>query len=290
MRIRAPRRGLLIAEWIFLLAGLAALDCFVWINTASVLDQAYQDWAFDQTLRGLTPSVGGFVNEEALRLWSGRKPEAETAPEISVLPGESPNEAQPGEAAPEMRSVIGRLDIPRLKLSVMVREGADEGTLRRAVGHIPGTALPGKIGNVGLAGHRDTFFRALRNIREDDTIELETTSGLYRYVVKSTKIVTPRDVQRTGGVGRPDLDAGDVLSVLLRRIGAQAVCCARGASESDGGYPTPTAARLLSLAASVVRFKPSISAASFLFPRVLRKACSKMFSSMLPTVRSKSSP
>ena len=60
--------------------------------------------------------------------------------------------------------MIGRLEIPRLGVSVMVREGADEGTLSRAVGHIPGTALPGNIGNVGLAGHRDTFFRALRNI------------------------------------------------------------------------------------------------------------------------------
>ncbi len=193
MRIRAPRHGLLVAEWIFLLAGLAALDCFVWINTASVLDQAYQDWAFDQKLRGLMPSVGEFVNEEARRVWSGSKPEAEAVPEVSVLPNESPKGEQP-EAPPAMRSVIGRLEIPRLQLSVMVREGADEGTLRRAVGHIPGTALPGKIGNVGLAGHRDTFFRALRNIREDDTIELETTSGVYRYVVKSTKIVTPRDV------------------------------------------------------------------------------------------------
>ncbi len=63
----------------------------------------------------------------------------------------------------------------------MVREGADERTLSRAVGHIPGTALPGKLGNVGLAGHRDTFFRALRNIREDDAIEFETTHGKYRY-------------------------------------------------------------------------------------------------------------
>jgi sortase A len=76
----------------------------------------------------------------------------------------------------------------------MVREGADERTLSRAVGHIPGTALPGNVGNVGLAGHRDTFFRALRNIRADDTIELETTAGTYRYIVKSTRIVTPRDV------------------------------------------------------------------------------------------------
>lgn len=204
IRARAPRRGLLVAEWIFLLLGLVALDCYVWINTASVLDQAYQDWAFDQTLRGLTPSVGEFVNEEARRLSAGKKPEAETAPEVSALPEESPNGEQP-QAPPAMRSVIGRLDIPRLKLSVMVREGADEGTLRRAVGHIPGTALPGKIGNVGLAGHRDTFFRALRNIREDDTIELETTGGSYRYLVTSTKIVTPRDVSVLEASGGPTL-------------------------------------------------------------------------------------
>ena len=92
------------------------------------------------------------------------------------------------------RGLIGRLEIPRLNLAVMVREGADERTLSRAVGHIPGTALPGNVGNVGLAGHRDTFFRSLRNIRADDTIELETTAGTYRYVVKSTRIVTPRDV------------------------------------------------------------------------------------------------
>ena len=104
-----------------------------------------------------------------------------------------------------MRSVIGRLEIPRLNLSVMVREGADEGTLSRAVGHIPGTALPGKMGNVGLAGHRDTFFRALRNIREDDAIEFETTHGAYRYVVKSTKIVTPRDVSVLAASGGENL-------------------------------------------------------------------------------------
>src|SRR5271154_5110865 len=199
--IRPERRGLLFAEWSFLLLGLAALDFFVWVNTSSVLYQAYQDWAFDQTLRGLTPSVGGFVNDEARWLWSGAsasapKTEASSAPEAGFNNGSNgrPLNEQPSEAAPAMRSVIGRLEIPRLNLSVMVREGADEGTLSRAVGHIPGTALPGKLGNVGLAGHRDTFFRALRGIREDDAIQFETTQGTYRYIVKSTKIVGPRDV------------------------------------------------------------------------------------------------
>lgn len=191
-RPRSERRGLRALEWIFLVLGLAALDLFVWVNTTSVLYQAYEDWAFDQTLRGLTPNAGGFLNAEMRWFWSGGSESApKTESPLASLP--APDESL-GEAAPAMRSVIGRLEIPRLNLSVMVREGADEGTLSRAVGHIPGTALPGKMGNVGLAGHRDTFFRALRNIREDDAIEFETTHGAYRYVVNSTKIVTPRDI------------------------------------------------------------------------------------------------
>ena len=65
--------------------------------------------------------------------------------------------------------------------------------------------MPGTPGNVGLAGHRDTFFRALRNIRPDDTIELETTEGTYRYQVSSTRIVTPRDVSVLKSSGGPTL-------------------------------------------------------------------------------------
>jgi sortase A len=190
---RSERRGLRLLEWVFLLIGLIAVDVFVWMNTSSVLYQAYEDWAFDQALRGLAPSVGGFVDDEARWLFRGGREKAETAeaPKPAPAPDGTPT---PSVGPPAKRSVIGRLEIPRLNLAVMVREGADEGTLSRAVGHIPGTALPGNIGNVGLAGHRDTFFRALRNIRADDTIDLETTAGTYRYVVKSTRIVTPRDV------------------------------------------------------------------------------------------------
>jgi len=190
-RPRSERKGLRALERIFLLVGLLALDCFVWVNTSSVLYQAYEDWAFDQTLRGLTPSMGGFMSAE-VGWW--RTGGSDVASKAESSPGSLPAPGAPNDAAPALRSVIGRLEIPRLNLSVMVREGADEGTLSRAVGHIPGTALPGNIGNVGLAGHRDTFFRALRNIREDDAIDFETTHGAYRYIVKSTKIVTPRDV------------------------------------------------------------------------------------------------
>jgi sortase A len=91
--------------------------------------------------------------------------------------------------------VIGLLDIPRLGLSVMVVEGAGTRALRRAAGHIPGTALPGQRGNVGISAHRDTFFRPLRNIRQNDVITVSTLGGEYRYRVVSTRIVSPSHVE-----------------------------------------------------------------------------------------------
>src|ERR1700693_4481313 len=83
-RSRSRRRLYLLGiEYFFLLLGLVALDCYIWVNTSSALYQAYQDWAFDQTLRGLTPSVGGFVEEE-LSWFKAR--------EIPNQPGLDPNQ------------------------------------------------------------------------------------------------------------------------------------------------------------------------------------------------------
>ena len=90
--------------------------------------------------------------------------------------------------------LIGRIEIARLGVSVIVVEGTANATLRRAAGHIEGTALPGQIGNLGIAAHRDTFFRPLRNIHANDIITLATRGGEYRYRVVSTKIVNPTDV------------------------------------------------------------------------------------------------
>jgi sortase A len=90
--------------------------------------------------------------------------------------------------------LIGRIDIPRLGISVIVVEGTAARTLRRSVGHIRGTALPGEPGNVGISGHRDTFFRPLRNVRQGDLVALTTLTGEYRYRVVSTKVVPPEDV------------------------------------------------------------------------------------------------
>jgi sortase A len=86
------------------------------------------------------------------------------------------------------------MEIPRLGVSVIVAEGTNESILRRAGGHIAGTSFPGQGGNVGIAGHRDTLFRPLRNIRQNDVITLTTLAGEYRYRVMSTEIVSPSDI------------------------------------------------------------------------------------------------
>jgi LPXTG-site transpeptidase (sortase) family protein len=89
--------------------------------------------------------------------------------------------------------LVGRIKIPRVGVSAIVLHGVGKKTLRRGVGHIPGTALPEHGGNVGLAGHRDSFFRGLKDIRTDDTIEITTPEGTFEYRVEWTKIVRPRD-------------------------------------------------------------------------------------------------
>jgi LPXTG-site transpeptidase (sortase) family protein len=106
-------------------------------------------------------------------------------------------------SAPE--PYLGRVDIPRLDISVMLLDGVDDATLRFGLGHIPGTALPGQPGNAGIAGHRDTFFRGLSRIREDDEIAVKTLTGEYRYVVDTIKIVDPDDVGVLDNSGRPTL-------------------------------------------------------------------------------------
>jgi sortase A len=90
--------------------------------------------------------------------------------------------------------LIGRIEIPRLRLSVAVVEGVGKTVLRRAVGHIPGTALPGEAGNVGVAGHRDTFFRPLKDLRIKDEIQFSTLEGDFKYEVESLRIVEPANV------------------------------------------------------------------------------------------------
>lgn len=108
-----------------------------------------------------------------------------------------PESAASARVAPAAlpHGLIGRIEIPRVRLSVAVMEGADTTTLRRAVGHIPGTAMPGEPGNVGLAGHRDTFFRLLKDLKIKDEIQVSTGKGRFTYQVVALNVVDPENVE-----------------------------------------------------------------------------------------------
>lgn len=90
--------------------------------------------------------------------------------------------------------LIGMLDVPRLQLSTPVIEGDDDGTLKRAVGHLPDTPLPWEDGNSAIAGHRDGLFRPLKDIKVGDEIRVRTSRHEMRYRVVDTSIVKPDDV------------------------------------------------------------------------------------------------
>lgn len=115
-----------------------------------------------------------------------RARDSRTAAEVPRSSGE-----HPVLASRPARDVLGRIEIPRLGIRAMVREGMDDETLQVAVGHIPGTARPGESGNIGLAGHRDTFFRALRGVRKGDLMLLTTLEGSETYRVASASVVDP---------------------------------------------------------------------------------------------------
>jgi sortase A len=89
--------------------------------------------------------------------------------------------------------VLGRIDVPRLGLSVAVFQGTGPRILRLGAGHIESTPLPGKPGNSGIAGHRDTFFRGLKDIQKNDDVQLQTPTGLLHYKVDWVRVVGPND-------------------------------------------------------------------------------------------------
>jgi sortase A len=101
--------------------------------------------------------------------------------------------------------VVGRIEVPRLGLSAPVVEGTSGRALRRGVGHVENTAYPGERGNVGLAGHRDSWFRALKGIERGDLIRLRTPDGSFAYAVESFQIVDPGRGDLLEATGHPRL-------------------------------------------------------------------------------------
>jgi len=146
-------------EKLLLLLGLVAIGFWAWSHIRTSIFQRQAGAVFDRSIHNPSPTLG-------------------VTP--SVKNGD----------------LLGRLTIPRLHLSAMVREGDDARSLDVALGHIPGTPLPGQPGNVAIAGHRDTLFRGLGRVSANDLIQFQTLAGhYYSYLVESTAIVKPRNIE-----------------------------------------------------------------------------------------------
>ena len=134
---------------------------------------------------------------------------ATAASALTVAKSHLPNVVQPdGNALLSANSTparVGKIEIPAVGLATRVLEGDDAPTLRLAVGHIPGTAVPGPSGNVGLAGHRTTYFRRLRTIKVGDEIRFSTASGTFEYRVVSLRVVLPSAIEVLNPTQLPSL-------------------------------------------------------------------------------------
>jgi sortase A len=157
------------AQYVFAMIGIVALGYWAIVTVHAHLFQAQEAQRMKQELRA---------------------PATQEKPNSPQPPSQEPEPTPPAEGA-----TIANLAIPRIGLSTVVIEGVGEADLKVAPGHIPGTALPGESGNIGIAGHRDTFFRPVRLIHIGDLIVLTSQHGEDQYRVVSTKIVDPHDVE-----------------------------------------------------------------------------------------------
>ncbi len=173
--IRLVRHGLLIIGAVsLLLFVLAYLDRFFSVRAELA--------RFDATHPTSSVSMDTPLKNEASR-------PAVTNPLPSLENG-----APDSQSSRHPVGALAMLRIPALRLVVPVLDGTDEITLNRGVGRIAGTALPGEDGNVGIAGHRDSFFRRLGDIAAGDSIELVTLNEIRVYEVDQIRVTSPDDV------------------------------------------------------------------------------------------------
>jgi sortase A len=174
-----PRRGLRLLERLLLVVGVLCLGYFGYVSAETALYQAFETRELDAILAAAPPAP-------AVGAAAGTRSGAAVSETEVVLP--TARRPRPADG-----TALGRLEIPRLNVSAIVRAGSDSRTLRLAVGHIGGTSLPGEPGNIGLAAHRDTFFRRLGEIREHDVVRFVTRDGTFVYRVEGTQVVDPDD-------------------------------------------------------------------------------------------------
>lgn len=183
----AGRTVAVAGQTVLFVVGFVCLGAAGAAWTQAHLYQARQERAFERALAAKAVPTGT----------------ARALTNAAAPPAAAP--AETDDAAALDPAILGKLEVPRLALSVMVREGDDAQTLKVAAGHVPGTAFPWQEGNVGIAGHRDSFFRKLRLLKKNDALVLTTPRGRFAYRVDRLLVVMPEQVEVLSGVDGPRL-------------------------------------------------------------------------------------
>jgi sortase A len=183
-----------ILRLLLLITGISCAGFYCYTLCDQYVYQAYENWAFDQQIAGhRAVTFTDYIREQTPFgfVMGDRAPVApiRRAPAVRTEPAPVQPPPPPAEGA-----LLGRIEVKRLGLSAMVRQGVDAKMLSVAVGHVPSTALPGQIGNFAVAAHRDTLFRGLKDIKKGDLVTVESPGGTFTYQVLATKIVKPSDV------------------------------------------------------------------------------------------------
>lgn len=182
---KAPRRWLRRIEFALFACGVALL--------------AFWGGAQLQSTIASRKAVRDFIALDSAGLTSGDPMRAETGGTSGMgaefgLRDEQRVSANRSKSVTRHGGALAVLRIPKISLEVPVVRGTDSLTLNYAVGWISGTARPGEQGNIGIAGHRDTFFRGLKDVRVGDSLQLQSSGETAIYVVDGIRIVNPRDV------------------------------------------------------------------------------------------------
>jgi sortase A len=206
MGTRSRLKGLMLLERTLLVVGVVLVGVYGTASVHSSFFRTFDLWAFDQQMLGRPATMAGYLAhvvhvpsfEDGSLLVNEPPDQEEWSPERIRAYEET-------EQAKGRTPLLGRLEIPSLDLKVMVHDGTDPWSLNRAVGRIEGTSKPGEPGNLGIAGHRDGFFRSLRHLTPGESITLTTLEGRYEYKVDDIEIVAPDEIEVLEDGSRPSL-------------------------------------------------------------------------------------